>query len=72
MHSGKKYEAGKQDAFKECFDLLSKLMNEKEGFISKVGSDGVVHEYMPVDTIRAYAYVLLGMSEPDKSSREKK
>lgn len=71
MHSGKMYEAGKQDAFKECFDLLSKLMNEREGFITKVGSDGVIHDYMPVDTVRAYAYVLLGLSEPESNSREK-
>lgn len=62
MHTGKMYNAGREDAFKECFNLIAKLCKDKDGIVNFVGSDGKPREYVPLDVIRAYGFTLLALS----------
>lgn len=62
MHTGKLYEAGRVDAFKECFNAITNIVKDKEGVVNFVGSDGKPTEYLPLDVIRAYGLTLLALS----------
>lgn len=62
MHTGKMYNAGREDAFKECFNLIAKLCKDKDGIVNFVDSDGKPREYVPLDVIRAYGFTLLALS----------
>ena len=62
MHTGKMYNAGREDAFKECFNLIAKLCKDKDGIVNFVDSDGKPREYIPLDVIRAYGFTLLALS----------
>lgn len=62
MHTGKLYEAGRTDAFKECFDAISNIVKDKEGVVKFVGPNGEPTEYLPLDVIRAYGLTLLALS----------
>lgn len=66
MHTGKLYEAGRTDAFKECFDAISNIVKDKEGVVKFVGPTGEPTEYLPLDVIRAYGLTLLALSGDKK------
>lgn len=66
MHTGKLYEAGRTDAFKECFDAISNIVKDKEGVVKFVGPTGEPTEYLPLDIIRAYGLTLLALSGDKK------
>lgn len=70
MHSGKLYEAGRADAFKECFNTITNLVKDKEGVIKHVGEDGLIHEYLPLDVVRAYGFTLLALSGDEKMMKK--
>ena len=74
MHSGKMYEAGKADAYKECYRLLQSIMTEKEGFIKKTNTDGLTIEYCPDYILRALGLTLMqyfDVEEKDNAKKEK-
>lgn len=62
MHTGKLYEAGRTEAFKECFNAISNIVKDKEGIVKFVGPNGEPTEYLPLDVIRAYGLTLLALS----------
>jgi hypothetical protein len=70
MHTGKMYNAGREDAFEECFDLIAKLCKDKDGIVNFVDSDGKPREYVPLDVIRAYGFTLLALSGDKKIMRK--
>ena len=70
MHTGKMYNAGREDAFKECFHLIAKLCKDKESIVKFVGSDGEPTEYIPLDIIRAYGFTLLALSGDKKIAKK--
>lgn len=51
MHTGKMYTTGRMDAFKECHDLITKLMDERTDCIRRQDSNGDIHEYYPVEVL---------------------
>jgi hypothetical protein len=67
---GKAYEKGRREAFKECYDLFSKLMEKKEGFVTHV-KDGEAIEYCPCDDLKLLRLSLLALSQEDKENGKK-
>ena len=70
MHTGKMYNAGREDAFKECFNLIAKLCKDKDGVVKFVDSEGKPREYVPLDVIRAYGFTLLALSGDKKIAKK--
>ena len=70
MHSGKLYEAGRSDAFKECFNTITNIVKDKEGVIKHVNEYGKVQEYVPLDVIRAYGFTLLALSGDERMMKK--
>lgn len=54
MHTGKMYMAGRADAFKECHDLITKLMDSKEDCLTRQEADGTVRAYYSTDMLETY------------------
>lgn len=70
MHTGKMYEAGRADAFKECFNAITNIVKDKDDIVKFVGSDGKPTEYIPLDVIRAYGFTLLALSGDEKTMKK--
>lgn len=70
MHTGKMYNAGREDAFKECYSLIAKLCKDKNGIVNFVDSDGKPREYVALDVIRAYGFTLLALSGDKKIAKK--
>lgn len=59
MHSGKMYESGKADAYKECFKMIGVVLKDKEDFIKHVNTDGQTIEYCPDYVLKALAAAIM-------------
>lgn len=62
--TGKAYNQGRRDAFKECYDLLSEIMKKRDGFVNHVGN-GKVKDYCPCEDLRTLGLTLLSLSSED-------
>lgn len=60
--TGKAYNKGRQDAFKDCYALLSKIMKNREGFVSH-SVQGKVVDYCPCDDLRTLGLTLMALSQ---------
>ncbi len=70
MHTGKLYDAGRTEAFKECFNAISNIVKDKEGVVKFIGPTGEPTEYLPLDVIRAYGLTLLALSGDEKMMKK--